>query len=108
MRKELENELKPLNIVDPEYWNKATHQLFQNPNKVLPVFISLDSQYVGDYFLKLIREGNKMFFQAEGFSSNEIESGFVLGSGTDWKKVQPGIYRLDITLNLQQTQNTVI
>ena len=99
MEKELPNELNPLNIIDPNYWDKATSQLFHNPNKILPVFMPTDSNRVEDYFLRLIRDGNKIFFQAEGFSSCEMESGFALGSGTDWKKIQPGIYRLEITLN---------
>lgn len=97
MGKELSNELNPLNIVDPDYWNKAVSQLIKNPDKVLPVFIVIDPHHVEDYFLKLIHEGNKLFFQAEGFSSYEMEDGFALGSDSDWKMVQPGIYRLDIT-----------
>jgi len=64
---------------------------------ILPVYLCTDKFYIGDYFVGLVEDNGKPFLQAEGFSSYELELGFVLGSDENWGKIQPGIYRLDIT-----------
>lgn len=97
MRKELPNELKPINMASPNFWDNAAEQLFENPTMILPVYLCTERYYIGEYFIGLVNEDNRLFLQAEGFSSHELELGFVQGSYEDWKKLQPGIYRLDIT-----------
>lgn len=96
MSKELSNELGPINMASPDFWDKATEKLFENPDMILPVYLYAEKYYIGDYFIGLVDENGKTFIQAEGFSSHMLEVGFVLGSSDEWKRIQPGIYRLAI------------
>lgn len=99
MRKELENELEPINMAWPDFWNNVTKKLTKHPGKVLPVYLEVPGfeQPFGDYFIRLVREEKGVFIQIEGFSSNSLEKGFLKGSSKNWVLFQPGIYRLDIT-----------
>lgn len=95
----MENELEPLNICRKHFWEIAIGRMCDNPKKVLPVYLKPPrfSKPLGDYFLHFVKEDGKVYLQAEGFSSKEVESGFVIGFDENLTHVQPGIYRLDIT-----------
>jgi len=99
MKKELENELEPLDMARPDFWGDVTVILANNPGKVLPVYLKDDKseQPIGSYFIRLVREKKRLFMQVEGFNSTALEMGFVVGSSNEWKRLQPGIYRLDVT-----------
>lgn len=99
MKKELENELEPMDMASPDFWGEATTLLFNNPGKVLPVYLEdpISKELVGNYFLRLVKERKKIFVQVEGFDSTVLETAFIVGSSDKWKRLQPGIYRLNIT-----------
>jgi hypothetical protein len=98
MKRELENELRPFNISQVNSWIKIVNLLFTNPDKTLPVFFADPDtdKVLGDYFFRIVKENEKVFVQAEGFSNRDIESSFT-GGTSDWEVVQPGIYRIDIS-----------
>jgi len=95
----LKNELEPINMAWPDFWNNVTKKLTKHPGKVLPVYLEVPGfeQPFGDYFIRLVREEKSVFIQVEDFSSNKFERGFLKGSSKNWILFQPGIYRLDIT-----------
>lgn len=98
MKRELDNELRPFDISQVNAWIKIVNLLFTNPDKTLPVFYSDPgtNRVLGDYFFRIIKEDEKVFLQAEGFSNRDTENGFRTGM-SDWKVVQPGIYRIDVS-----------
>ena len=103
MKKELNNELEPMDILVPNFWKTAVFKLLENPEKVLPVY-SKDPEVnpsVQDFFLLLVKEEGKIFMQAEGFSTNILEIAFLINVSDRWQVFQPGIYRLDVTKYLK-------
>ena len=103
MKKELNNELEPMDILVPDFWYKAHLRLLENPGKVLPVY-SKDTEVnppVQDFFLSLVKDEGKIFMQAEGFSTNILEIAFLINVSDRWQVFQPGIYRLDVTKYLK-------
>jgi len=104
MSTEMINELSPLNLTNPDFWYSAIEQLLDNPNKVLPVYLEHPDTHerLGGYYMHIINDGSKVFVQVEDFSVPEIETGFVIGSSDEWKRLQPGIYRFDITKEISR------
>ena len=88
-----------MNMASPDFWDEATTLLFDNPGKVLPVYLEdpISKELVGNYFLRLVREERKIFIQVEDFDSTVLETAFIVGSSDKWKRLQPGIYRLRTT-----------
>lgn len=98
MKRELDNELRPFDTSQLNAWVKIINLLFTNPDKTLPVFFADPDtdKVLGDYFFRIVKEQGKVYLQAEGFSNREIESSFQAGM-SDWKMIQPGIYRFDVS-----------
>lgn len=99
MKIEMENELEPINMVQPDFWGTALDCLVENPDKVLPIYLKVDGspKSLGNYFISFVMENKKIYVQAEGFDSSAMEIGFIIGSEEEWVMLQPGIYRLDVT-----------
>lgn len=99
MKKELANELEPMNLETPKFWEEAVISLAEHPTMVLPVFVKepLAEPPESNCFLRLVREDGKIFVQIEGFSSLDFKRSFEEFKASDWIKLQPGIYRTDMT-----------
>ncbi|KKR41538.1 MAG: hypothetical protein UU51_C0003G0017 [Microgenomates group bacterium GW2011_GWC1_41_20] len=98
MRKELENELDPINMIESDFVWKAHNRLRQNRGKVLPVFVkSHDAKEErGSFYMRLVMDNEITYMQAEEFSSTELARDFPkLYERWGWKELQPNIYRLN-------------
>lgn len=100
MERDLDNELDPLYLGQDNFAKISTLRLLHTPDKVIPVCIKDPDcgKWEADFFLLLKTDEARIYLQAEDFSSRETEQIFIDKVNMDyWKKLQPGIYRFDIT-----------
>jgi len=98
MRKELENELDPINMIESDFVWKAHNRLRQNRGMVLPVFVKGHDakEERGSFYMRLVMDNEITYMQAEEFSSTELARDFPkLYERWGWKELQPNIYRLN-------------
>lgn len=99
MSKEIENELPELSLNDPLFWEKASKGWIDNPKMVLPVYLEdpETKERVGDFYFSFVTEKGRTYMQADGFSTDILETAFVTSSSLEWIRIQKGIYRIDVT-----------
>ena len=94
----MQNEMEPVNIARPDFWEKILDDLSENTDMVIPVYLESPKtgKHMGEFFLLYVEEKSKAFIQVEGFNNIKIEAAFILGALDLWKRVQPGIYRMEL------------